>query len=298
MDIRISSKIGYDAKKDVTFFRTNTLDFDEQLYLPTTRGSSEDLQIRALLEDQGVVDFAALNATVKLPTIDYDVPFGLVGGEEEDELVPQQFTQFVLFGKEGSGAINLVRFWLLWANQTDKRVVTVGTPDDLYGSYEHMNSNLIHRLDPTLPLRDQFDALDPVQYYNGAQMTLFLVGSEFEAVTLEDRLFLKEMQNGAYSKGEFYDEERVFSLIHRAKLLESTDDYFTGSDGSAENVSYAVIGDVNEATAKKVGDGVPARNARGVAWLSREGKTKRVKTYLVPHELVVKGASWNQTPIY
>jgi hypothetical protein len=302
MTFGFRSQVGYDAAKDIAFFRTETPDFDEQLTLSLVRGSAEDLSVRTLLEDQGIVDFTALNAPVPLPAVDYDMTFGLVGGEEDETLTPENYPHLVLFGKDGSGALNLIRFWLLWANQHSNEVVAVGAPDDLYGSAPHMNSNLIHHLDPTKPLREQFNEVARVEYYNGARQFLFVVGADFQAETLEDRLFLKEMQNGAYqAKEEDYcmEKDRVFSIIHNPYHLQSDDMPFNGSDGDADKVSFAVIGDVNEVAAKKVGFGVPTRNARGVAWFSRGGEeAKRVKTYVVPRALVEKGASWSKVALY
>jgi hypothetical protein len=299
MNFGFRAEVGYDAAKDFTFLKTNTPDFANQLTLPVTRGSEEDKQIRTLLEDQGIVDFTALNKAVKLPAVDYEMTFGLVGGEEDETLTPENYPHLVLFGKDGSGALNLIRFWLLWANQTSTTVVAVGTPDDLYGSAPHMNSNLIHHLDPTEPLREQFEAVAPVHHYNGATRYLFVVGADYQAETLEDRLFLKEMQNGAYRAGEeesVIRKDRVFSLIYNPYHLQSSDVAFTGSDGDADKVSFAVIGDVNEVTAKKVGADVPTRNARGLAWFSlKGGETKRVKTYVVPRALVEQGASWSKS---
>ena len=299
MTFGFRSEVGYDAAKDFTFLRTNTPDFNKQLTFPVVRDSEEDKEIRTLLEDQGIVDFTALNAPVKLPTVDYDMTFGLVGGEEDETLTPENYPHLVLFGKEGSGAVNLIRFWLLWANQHSNGVIAVGTPADLYGSAPHMNSNLIHHLDRTKPLREQFDEVAPVHYYNGARQYLFVVGSDFEAETLEDRLFLREMQNGAYQAKEkdyCMEKDRVFSIIHRAHDIYMDGDVFTGSDGDAKNVALAIIGDVGEVVARKVGKDVPDRNARGVAWFSRGGEeAKRVKTYLVPRALVEKGASWSRT---
>lgn len=301
MNFGFRAEVGYDAAKDFTFLKTNTPDFAGQLNIPLGRESKEDAEIRTLLEDQGIIDFTAVNAAVKLPAVDYDMTFGLVGGEEDETLTPENYPHLVLFGKEGSGALNLIRFWLLWANQHSNEVVAVGAPDDLYGSASHMNSNLIHHLDPTKPLREQFNEVAPVQYYNGARQFLFVVGADFQAETLEDRLFLKEMQNGAYqAKEDDYcmEKDRVFSIIHRGHEIYMNGDVFTGSDGDAENVSLAIIGDVGEAVARKVGKDVPNRNARGIAWFSQKGGTKRVKTYVVPRALVEKGASWNQTALY
>ena len=294
MTFGFRSEVGYDAVKDLAFFRTETPDFTEQLTLPLTRGSAEDLSVRGLLEDQGIVDFAALNAAVHLPTTTYEMAFGLVGGEEDENLIPENYPHLVLFGKEGSGAVNLIRFWLLWASQTGKRIVTVGTPDDLYGSAKYMMRSKINALDPKQPLREQFEALGSVEFYNGAEMTLFLVGADYQTETLEDRLFLKEMQNGAYyQEKNLLDHHRVLSLIHRAHEIYMNDMPFTGSDGDAENVTLAVIGDVGEVAARKVGKDVPNRNARGIAWFSRGGEeAKRIKTYVVSRELVEAGPSW------
>lgn len=296
MNFGFRAEVGYDAAKDFTFLRTNTSDFVNQLNIPLARGSKDDAEIRTLLQDQGIVDFTALNAAVKLPAVTYDMTFGLVGGEADETLIPENYPHLVLFGKDGSGALNLIRFWLLWANQTSKRVIAVGTPSDLYGSASYMNSNLIHYLDPTEPLREQFDAVATIHHYNGAPQYFFLVGADYQAETLEDRLFLKEMQNGAYRAAEnehVLRKDRVFSLIHNPYHLQSADIPFNGSDGDADKVFFAVIGDVNEVAAKKVGAEVPTRNPRGVAWFSRGGEEiKRVKTYVVPRTLVEKGPSW------
>jgi hypothetical protein len=302
MHFGFRSEVGYDAAKDFTFLRTNTPDFAKQLVFPVARGSEEDKEIRTLLQDQDIVDFTALNAAEHLPAVDYEMTFGLVGGEKDETLTPENYPHLVLFGKDGSGALNLIRFWLLWANQTSKTVLAVGTPADLYGSAPHMNSNLIHHLDPTEPLREQFNEFAKIHHYNGAPQYLFLVGGDYQAETLEDRLFLKEMQNGAYRAGEndhVLRKDRVFSLIHNPYHLQSADVAFNGSDGDADKVSLAIIGDVNEVAAKKIGPDVPTRNARGVAWFSRGGEeAKRVKTYVVPRALVEKGASWNKVAIY
>lgn len=301
MNFGFRAEVGYDAAKDFTFLKTNTPDFANQLNIPLPRGSKEDAEIRTLLEDQGIVDFSEINKAIHLPAVGYDIAFGLVGGEEDETLIPENYPHLILFGKDGSGALNLIRFWLLWANQTSKNVVAVGTPADLYGSAPHMNSNLIHHLDPTEPLRAQFDAVAPVHHYNGAPQYLFVVGADYQAETLEDRLFLKEMQNGAYRASEeehVIRKDRVFSLIHNPYHLQSADMAFNGGDGDADKVSFAVIGDVNEVAAKKVGVDVPTRNARGLAWFSRGGEeTKRVKTYVVPRALVEQGASWSKSAL-
>lgn len=304
MTFGFRAEVGYDADKDFTFLRTNTSDFANQLHIPITRGSEEDIEIRALLEDQGLVDFTAVTKRETLPIVkysevfltDYETTFGMVGLVKDESLTVKNFAQTVIFGEKDSGAINLIRFWLLSAIQNSYRVVAVGTPDDLYGSMPHMNSNITHLLNPNESLREQFETLDLVRYYNGAGFTIFIVGEDFEAESLEDRLFLKEMQNGAYRRRPPQDdlhEHMVMSLIHRSSLLEKEGDYFTGSDGGAENVTYVVIGDVNEATANLVANDIPTRNAPDIAWLSYKGaEPKRVKTYFVTQSMIEKGDCW------
>lgn len=298
MNFGFRAEVGYEAGKDVTYLKTNTPDFTNQLNIPIVRGSKEDLEIRTLLEDQGIVDFTSINSAVKLPAITYDMTFGMVGNEEDVTLTPEKNPHMVLFGKEGSGALNLIRFWLLWASQNGYSIVSVGAPSDLYGNAPHMNPGTLHPLDSSKPLREQFEeATGTVKFYSGASKYIFLVGADFKAETLADRLFLKEMQDGAYRGDEekLTEPDRVLSLIHRDTNITIKGEDFTGSDGDAENVTYAVIGDVNEATASLVGSDVPSRNARGIAWLSQDsGETKRVKTYIVPRALVEQGSSWKR----
>jgi hypothetical protein len=285
MNFGFRSEVGYDAAKDVTFLRTNTPDFADQLVFPVARGSKEDKEIRTLLEDQGIVDFTAVNAPVYLPAAGKEMSFGMVGNEEDDTLTPENYDSLVLFGKDGSGALNLIRFWLLWAKENDVEVVAVGTPSNLYGSGPHMDVERIHFLDADGDLRQQYGDISFRNQGFGADGILFLVGADFETETLEDRLFLKEVQSGVL------EGEEVFSLIHRANPVLMSDMPFTGSDGDKDKVSFAVIGDTNDITAKLVGSEVPTRNARGIGWFSlNDAEAQRVKTYLVPRDLVGQNA--------
>lgn len=296
MNFGFRAEVGYDAANDTTFLRTNSPDFTEQLVFPVARGSKQDEEIRKLLEEQEIIDFQEVNDTITLPTVDYDISFGTVAGVEDEDLTPENYPHLVLFGKSGSGAKNLIRFWLLNANQRSLRVVAIGTPANLYGHVKYLNSNLVHMLDTGLPFKEQFEALGRIDTYCGAQRTLLIVGEEFEAITLEDRLFLKEIQDGKYRAPEtnILHEHMVLSLVHRSEFVENFDEYFVGGDSKL--TSYAAMGTVNSAVAKMVGEDVPASSKTGVAWISNEaGEVKRVKTYLVPQSLVRKGASWNRT---
>lgn len=273
MNFGFRSEVGYDADKDVTFLRSNSPDFTDQLVFPVARGSKQDKDIRAVLEDQGIVDFNAINCPEYLPAAGKDMSFGMVGNKEDDDmaLTPENYRSLVLFGKAGSGALNLLRFWLLWATENEMEVVSIGNASNLYSSGTHMDGEMLHIFDTFTPLQEQYNELELTK-------VLFLVGADFEATTLEDRLFLKNVQNGTLPQGE-----EVFSLIHRAYHLSGSDVIFTGCDGDADKVSFAIIGDVNDVTAKKVGPDVPTRNARGIAWFSLNGaEAQRVKTYLVP----------------
>lgn len=277
MNFGFRAEVGYNAAKDVTFLKTNTPDFNEQLTIPVARDSKEDLEIRTLLEDQGIVDFTELAKAPRLPDFTHD-KFGLVGSEEDDTLTPFAYDHVVVFGKEGSGVINLIRFWILWAARNNIHIVSVANPG-LYGMEAYVPPALVHHLDPEEPLEEQFEDLDVLNGYN--RQALILIGAEYETEVhnLEDLHFIADVQNGTYN-----DEDKLFSFIHRNVLTDDeTADGFVGSEGDPDKVSYAVIGDVNEQTAKIIGSDVPVRNPRGVAWFKHEGEdTKRVRTYFVP----------------
>lgn len=278
MNFGFRAEVGYNAAKDVTFLKTSTPDFTEQLTIPVARGSKEDREIRTLLEDQGIVNFTELNKAVRLPDL-FHKTFGLVGSEEDDTLTPDYFDHLVLFGKEGSGAINLIRFWLLWAARNNIHIVSIENPN-LYGMEPCIDSRLVHHLDPEEPLEEQVTASGALTGYNAR--VLVLVGAGYEPSTIEDSEFIENIQN---SEGPYSDTENLYSLIHRNLMSDVTaGDPFFGSEGWPENVSYAVIGDVNERTAKIVGADVPTRNPRGVAWFKQSGtqESKRVRTFLVP----------------
>jgi hypothetical protein len=292
------AEVGYNGDRDFTFLRTAIPDFKKQVVVSPVRGSEEDKQIRALLEDQGIVDFVAVNAPITLPinpehTIHQfrsELYFGMEGIKENEfmgetywsTIVPHVYHHVVLFGKQGSGAVNLMRLWLLWANVVKAHVVSIGNPADLYGTSSHLDPELTHVLDPDKPLREQFALLCNLGAYRVSSKLVFLVGADYEATDADDRKFLKEMQNNL--------KDDTYTFIHRTKLLESQDEYFTGSEGIYDFVSVAAIGDVNDATAKRVHPETPVRNARGVVWFSgrhnglKLGPPKRVKTYLVPRD--------------
>lgn len=298
MSFGFRAEVGYDAVNDTTFLKTMSPDFTEQLVFPVVRGSKQDEEIRKLLGEQEIVNFDKVNETITLPTVDYDMSFGTAAGVEDETLTPETYPHLVLFGKSGSGAKNLIRFWLLNANQNSLRVVVIGTPDNLYGHAKYLNSNLVHVLDSYASFREQFEALGRIDTYCGAQRTLLIVGEDFEAITLEDRLFLKEIQDGKYRAPEtnVLNEHMVLSLVHRSEFVENSDEYFVGGD--SKKTAHAAMGAVNAAVAEMVGEDVPTSSETGVAWISDStGDTKRVKTYLVPQALVRKGASWNQTVI-
>lgn len=276
MNFGFRAEVGYDPAKDVTFLKTDSPDFTSQLTIPVARDSKEDREIRALLEDQGIVDFAELKRAVRLPDI-FHKTFGLVGSEEDDTLTPAYYDHLVLFGKEGSGAINLIRFWLLWAARNSIHIISVDN-GNLYGMEQYLNSSLVHHLDPDEPLEEQVKNSGVFDGYN--RRVLILIGADYEPERNEDSEFIEKVQNG-----EYHEDDNIFSLIHRNLMSDSlAGDTFFGSEGDPANVSYAVIGDVNERTAKLVGSDVPTRNGRGVAWFKQSGtqESKRVRTFLVP----------------
>jgi hypothetical protein len=276
MNFGFRAEVGYNPAKDVTFLKTNTPDFTEQLTIPVARDSKEDREIRTLLEDQGIVDFVELNRAVRLPDL-FHMTFGLVGSEEDNTLTPAYYDHLVLFGKEGSGAINLIRFWLLWAARQNIHIVSIDNPS-LYGMEQYLNSNLVHHLDPEELLEEQFRNSGVFDGYNSR--VLLLVGADYTPERNEDSEFIEKIQNG-----EYHEDDNIFSFIHRSLMSDSTfGDTFFGSEGDPTNVSYAVIGDVNERTAKLVGPDVPTRNPRGVAWFKQNGtqESKRVRTFMIP----------------
>jgi hypothetical protein len=274
MTFGFRAEVGYDAAKDVTFLRTNTPDFKEQLTIPVARDSKEDTEIRTLLEDQGIVDFTELAKAPRLPEFTHD-SFGLVGAEEDASLTPFEYDHLVLFGKEGSGVINLIRFWILWAARHNIHIVSVCNPG-LYGMEGYIPSGLVHHLDPEERLDEQVES-GILTGYN--RQALILIGAGYEPLYTEDSEFIEKVQNGEYN-----DEDNLYSLIHRNLLPEpSAGETFFGSEGATENVTYGVVGDVNERTARIVGSDVPTRNPRGAAWFKHEGEdSKRVRTYFVP----------------
>lgn len=273
MNIRLLTEVGYNAEKDFTFLRTKTDDFSEQLIFPAPNNSQEDLSIRSLLEDQEAVDFEAIHRSpvFTVPEEGETSFFGITGtGEEKGD--PIEHPHMVLFGKNGSGALNFVRSRMLSATANHMSIVIVGAPNYLYGVSQYALQNS-YVLDDERPLREQ---LDDLIYAKDLCDIFLIVGSEYEAKTLQDRAVILEAQ-----QGELLGVEST--LIHREQLLNNDDECFTGSDG--EGVTFAVIGDVNEVTAKKVGDDVPVRNRRGVMWFAHEGEeTTRVKTFLVKRE--------------
>lgn len=277
MSFGFRAEVGYDAAKDVTFLRTNTADFNEQLTIPVSRDSKEDAAIRELLEEQEIVDFEALKKAVVMPSFMTD-EFGIVGEEKDATLTPSDYDHVVLFGKEGSGALNLVRFWILWAASHGIHIVSVANPG-LYGMEQHINSKFVHHLDENLPLEEQVEDTNVLNAFN--PRVLFLFGANYEVEFAADDEFIAKVQGGEYENGmDNYVE--IFSLIHHDKL----DGHFFGTEVEGE-VSYAVIGDVPAPVAELVGPDVPARNPRGVAWFSHKSEeTKRVRTYVVPKMFV------------
>lgn len=265
MNFGFRVEVGYDAEKDFTFLRSNTDDFSEQLVIPISRGTKEDLSLRNLLEDQGIVNFDWIHGAPSLPTNRAEMGFGVCVYDDAGD--PAEHPHMVLFGKQGSGALNFIRLQMLWAAANNMSVVVVGSVDNMYGvrlGTEHL------QLNTDLPLREQLD-----EVRHGDFKDIFLIfGETFDATTLSNRALLLEAQMGEI-------EGVTRTLVHCATLPETSDEPFTGSDAT-EGVTYAVIGDVNEVTAKKVGGDVPTRNRRGVMWLAHEdGETTRVKNYLV-----------------
>lgn len=282
MSFGFRAEVGYNAAKDVTFLRTNTADFNDQLTIPVSRDSKEDLAIRELLEEQEIVDFDALKKAVVMPDFCTD-EFGMVGTEEDSTLTPIHYDHVVLFGKEGSGAVNLIRFWILWAIKHNIHIVSVANPG-LYGMEKHINNNLVHHLDESLPLEEQFDDTGVLDVDN--PRVLLLVGANYEPVTCTaDDYFISKVQKGEY-EDDMDNSVEVFSLIHHEKFPEE-DDFFFGAESDFNKVSYAAIGDVNAEVASMVGADVPTHNPRGVAWFSlKGGESKRVRTYVVPRPFV------------
>lgn len=277
MNFGFRAEVGYNAAKDATFLKTNTPDFTTQLTIPVPRGSQEDAEIRALLEDQGIVDFTELAKAPRLPDFLHGT-FGLVGTEEDDNLNIHVHDQVVLFGKEGSGAVNLIRYWILNAIAHNIHIAAVGTPENLYGMGKHINSNLLHILDEEESLEEQVGEI--LDGYN--RNLLILVGEGYEALTDEDAEFIKNVQNHEYN-----DEENIYTLIHHAPLPDAAylSESFLGDEADEENVTYITIGDVTEKTAKLLGDDIPTRNPRGIAWVSQGAdEATRVRTYFVPRE--------------
>lgn len=276
MNFGFRAEVGYNAAKDVTFLKTNTNDFDEQLTIPVARGSKEDAEIRTLLEDQNIVDFTELAKPVTLPSFSHGT-FGLVGDEEDDALSPSYHDHVVLFGKAGSGAVNLIRFWLLFAARNNIHIVSVSNPG-LYGMEKYIKSNLVHHLNDQFPLDQQFEDSDILSEYN--REVLLLVGPGF-VPSDEDTEFIRKIQTGEIG------EDNVYSLIHHDLREPLGDDYFFGAEGGFNTVSYAVIGDVTPEAAELVGDDVPTRNPRGIAWFSEKGgESKRVRTFIIPRSFV------------
>jgi hypothetical protein len=280
MNFGFRAEVGYNAAKDFTFLNTNTPDFNEQLTIPVARGSKEDAEIRTLLEDQGIVDFTELAKAPRLPDFLHNT-FGLVGTEEDTKLTMHVHDQVVVFGKEGSGVTNLLRYWILNAVAHNIHVAAVGTPYGLYGMSRHINNNLLHVLDTDEPLEEQVEEI--LNGYN--RNLLIIIGEDYEALTDEDAEFITNVQNHEYN-----DEENIYTLIHRAPLAEnSIREAFLGEDGDTENVTYITVGDVTNTTAALLGDDVPARNSRGIAWV-RQGyeDATRVRTFYVPREYCEK----------
>jgi hypothetical protein len=276
MNFGFRAEVGYNAAKDVTFLKTNSPDFTDQLTIPVARGSKEDREIRTLLEDQGIVDFTELAKAPRLPDFLHGT-FGLVGAEEDTNLSMHVHDQVILFGKEGSGAINLIRYWILNAIAHNIHIAAVGTPHDLYGMGKYINNNLLHFLDDEESLEEQVGEI--LDGYN--RNLLILVGEGYEISDDEDAEFIMNVQNHEYN-----DEENIYTLIHHAPLADNyVREPFLGHEADEENVTYIVIGDVTEKTAKLVGSDVPTRNPRGIAWV-RQGyeEVTRVRTYFVPRE--------------
>ena len=279
MNFGFRAEVGYNAAKDVTYLKTNTPDFTDQLTIPVVRGSKEDVEIRALLEDQGIVDFAELAKAPRLPDFLHGT-FGLVGTEEDSNLNMHVHDQVILFGKEGSGVINLIRYWILNAIAHNIHIVAVGTPDDLYGMGKHINSDLLHFLDDEESLEE---AMNGILAFNvGDSNVLLLVGENYVAQSDEDADFIRFIQDNQTYNGD----ESIYTLIHHSPLPKlAINESFFGDEGDKKNVTYIAIGDVTEETAKLLGDDIPTRNPRGVAWVKTGAdEATRVRTYFVPRE--------------
>jgi hypothetical protein len=276
MNFGFRAEVGYNAAKDVTFLKTNTPDFTDQLTITVPRGSNEDAEIRALLEDQGIADFAELAKAPRLPDFLHGT-FGLVGTEEDTNLSIHVHDQVVLFGKEGSGVVNLIRYWILNAVAHNFHVAAVGTPDDLYGMGKYINNNLLHFLNDEESLEEQVGEI--LDGYN--RNLLILVGEGYDILDDEDAEFIKQVQNHEYN-----DEENIYTLIHHAPLYDNPLRVsFLGDEADEENVTYIAIGDVTDKTVKFLGDDIPARNPRGVAWVKQGAdEATRVRTFFVPRE--------------
>lgn len=284
MNFGFRAEVGYNPAKDITFLKTNTSDFTEQLTIPVARDSKEDLEIRALLEDQGIVDFTELAKAPRLPDFLHST-FGLVGTEEDSNLNIAAHDQVVLFGKEGSGAINLIRYWILNSIAHNTHIAAIGTPDNLYGMSKHINNNLLHFLD------DEESSLEEQvgEILNGYNRNLLiLIGEDYIPNDDEDAEFIKHVQNREYN-----DEDNISTLIHHAPLNDNaylssgySRQSFLGEEADEENVTYIAIGDVTKSTAKLIGPDVPTNNPRGVAWINHgvNDEITRVRTYFVPRE--------------
>jgi hypothetical protein len=280
MNFGFRAEVGYDAAKNVTYLKTNTPDFTEQLTIPVRRGSKEDGAIRSLLNEQGIVDFAELAKVPRLPDFLHNT-FGLVGTEEDTNLTMHVHDQVVLFGKEGSGVTNLIRYWILNAAAHNIHIAAVGTPHGLYGMGHHVNSNLLHILDEEEPLEEQVGEI--LNGYN--RNLLIIIGEDYEPLTDEDAEFIMNVQNHEYN-----DEENIYTLIHHAPLSElPIRESFLGDEGDEENITFITVGDVTNATVELMGDYVTARNRRGIAWVKKGADdATRVRTFYVPREFCQK----------
>lgn len=278
MSFGFRAEAGYNSAKDTTFLRTNTPDFDTQLEVPLTRGSDEDKQLRALLEEQGIIDFSTLNKAVKFPETPYvEDPFGLVGGDTENaELSVENFPAVVMFGKEGSGVKNLIRSWLMSCAAEEMTIITFGVDKDIYVMSDYL---------------DQTEA----SVYTGEDLT-----SSYQLLTVLNNFDTKFVLVGADVDPESEHLKSVFDflnnhgrsdvriLIHNENMLADADDDYLGKDLSYKEVM--VVGDVTEATTKLVGENVTARNRRGWLWVNlRDVGAVRVKSYLLPKSLTSDG---------
>jgi len=275
------AEVSYDAVKDLTLMSSSSSDFSSPLSFALTRGSNEDKAVRALLEDQGRVEF--VKSTVPLNNLSQVGSFGVRTDGHPSRADLGVHKNLLIAGKDGSGVLNFVRNYLLWAYATNTRIYAVNAPADMYGAANYLRTDKVVRIDsgdePNMDsIWSQYDA-----DVTAGRPVLVLVNSIGDIEDQDDVVasFLAHVDT---RKFEVY--ALSFSTFQE-ELPEDThyENFFWRVGVDAEHTT-GFIGDTLPEIASymmKEHVGIPHENPRGVLWLNKNAERyERVVTYLVP----------------